>query len=287
MTATQLYRQVLADLSAIKAYVFLAAGLFLLGALIGILLPEVSRAQIALFREFAEGFRGKSAPALVLAIFLNNVGASALALLAGGLFGLVPLIAALVNGMLLGGFLLYAPTMVWRIFPHGLLELPAVFIAWGIGMWVGLWVLQPGGRLRALKERLIKGMRIFIVLVLPMLAVAALIEGLAAADIPERSQKQTKQIREARWPNPKAASTAIPEARRSSVKERTYALMRAAPGHQVLDLSCGPGIDTFRWPAWSATDRFVGVDIDEDIRHPSQRAGQGRTGQPHRLPPPR
>ncbi len=180
MTATQLYQEVFADLRAIKPYVFLAAGLFLLGALIGMLLPEVSRAQIALFKEFAEGFQGKSAPALILAIFLNNIGASALALMAGGLFGLVPLIAALVNGMLLGGFLLYTPTLVWRIFPHGLLELPAVFIAWGVGMWVGLWVLQPG-RLRALKERLYKGVRIFIVLVLPMLVIAAVIEGLAAA----------------------------------------------------------------------------------------------------------
>jgi uncharacterized membrane protein SpoIIM required for sporulation len=180
MSARQLYREVFADLRTVKAYVFLAAALFLVGALIGMLLPEVSRAQIAVFKEFAEGFKDKSAPALVLAIFLNNLGASALALLAGGLLGLVPLIAALVNGMLLGGFLLFAPDLVWRILPHGLLELPAVFISWGVGMWVGLWVLQPG-RLRALKERLHKGMRIFIVLVLPMLVVAALIEGLAAA----------------------------------------------------------------------------------------------------------
>lgn len=180
MSTTRLYRQVFADLRAIKAYIFFAAGLFLFGALIGMLLPEVSRAQISLFKEFAEGFQGKSAPALILAIFLSNVGASALALLAGGLLGLVPLIAALVNGMLLGGFLLYAPTLVWRIVPHGLLELPAVFIAWGIGMWVGLWVLHSG-RLRVLKDRIVKGLRIFVALVVPLLAVAALIEGLAAA----------------------------------------------------------------------------------------------------------
>ncbi len=180
MNATRFYQQVFADLRVIRPYILLAAGLFLMGALIGMLLPEVSRAQIAVFKEFAEGFKGKSAPALILAIFLNNLGASALALLAGGLFGLVPLIAALVNGMLLGGFLLYAPALVLRVVPHGILELPAVFIAWGAGMWVGLWVLQqhPFG---VLKERIVKGMRIFVAVVVPMLVVAALIEGLAAA----------------------------------------------------------------------------------------------------------
>lgn len=179
MNTKRFYQQVFDDLRAIRTYIFLAAGLFLLGALIGMLLPEVSRAQIAMFKEFAEGFKDKSAPALILAIFLNNVGASALALLAGGLFGLVPLLAALVNGMLLGGFLLYAPALVLRVVPHGILELPAVFIAWGAGMWVGLWVLHRHP-LGALKDRIIKGMRIFVAVVVPMLVIAAVIEGLAA-----------------------------------------------------------------------------------------------------------
>lgn len=180
MDAMRFYRKVFTDLHAIRRYVYLAAGIFLLGALTGMLLPEVSRAQIAIFREFAEGFKGKSASALIVAIFLNNLGASALALLTGGLFGLVPLIAALVNGMLLGGFLLYMPALVLRVIPHGILELPAVFIAWGAGMWIGLWALQRHPLL-ALKERVIRSVRVFVAVVVPMLIVAALIEGLAAA----------------------------------------------------------------------------------------------------------
>jgi uncharacterized membrane protein SpoIIM required for sporulation len=58
-------------------------------------------------------------------------------------------------------------------------ELPAVFISWGLGIWMGTWWL--GRRDISAKEKLKKALRIFFVIVLPLLVVAAVIEGLSIA----------------------------------------------------------------------------------------------------------
>lgn len=50
------------------------------------------------------------------------------------------------------------------------------------------------------------------------------------------------------------------------IKERTYALMQIAPGHHVLDLGCGPGVDTIPLARLvGERGRVIGVDIDEDM----------------------
>ncbi len=76
-------------------------------------------------------------------IFLNNLQSSFFGLIFGVLFGIFPLIATVVNGYLLGfiasmsvegeGFLI-----LLRILPHGIFELPAIFISLALGLKLGI-----------------------------------------------------------------------------------------------------------------------------------------------------
>src|SRR4051812_48481350 len=59
-------------------------------------------------------------------------------------------------------------------------------------------------------------------------------------------------------------------------KQRTYLLMHIEPGHQVLDLGCGPGTDTIPLAEMvGPSGRVVGVDHDAAmIAEANQRAVQ-------------
>ncbi|MEW5756276.1 MAG: methyltransferase domain-containing protein [Pseudomonadota bacterium] len=59
------------------------------------------------------------------------------------------------------------------------------------------------------------------------------------------------------------------------IKQRSYELMTLAPGHHVLDVGCGPGIDTV--PLGQLVGPHgcvVGVDIDEDMLQQADAAAQ-------------
>ena len=50
------------------------------------------------------------------------------------------------------------------------------------------------------------------------------------------------------------------------LKEQTYALMRIQPGGCVLDVGCGPGVDTIPLARYvGATGRVIGVDVDAEM----------------------
>ncbi len=87
-----------------------------------------------------------------VSIFLNNLFATMMIILLGALFfGIYPFSAMLMNGMLLGTTLHVAShdsgQNPWAIFvqsilPHGIMELPALFMAAGLGIHLGMAVLR-------------------------------------------------------------------------------------------------------------------------------------------------
>ncbi len=99
-----------------------------------------------LLKTIAQKTADLSAPELMLFIFTNNSLTSFLGLLYGIFAGIFPIFAALFNGILVGYVISLTIGVVsiyelWRLFPHGIFELPAVFISLGVGLNLGISII--------------------------------------------------------------------------------------------------------------------------------------------------
>ena len=118
------------------------------------------------------------------AIMTNNIGVSLAACATGMLAGLGPVYMMLFNGLLIGvvGSACYEAGMslgLWSfVAPHGVLELPAIFIAGGAGLVLGKGILFPGTLPRRDSVAEAGGEAIRLLLgTLPLLVVAGVVEG--------------------------------------------------------------------------------------------------------------
>lgn len=187
-TINWLYKENYNFLKEIKWYFVFTLGLFCLMFIIGFLFPEVFEEQI---RKFIENLRniveGKGTIDLITYIFFNNLRASFFALILGITLGIFPLIVIITNGYLVG-FVSRIVSMeaglfvLWRLLPHGIFELPAVFLSTAIGLKVGHDLIRDLSNQRSvlenLKKNYIKGLIFFFSVILPLLIIAAIIEGL-------------------------------------------------------------------------------------------------------------
>lgn len=104
-----------------------------------------------------------------LAIFLKIV-------ILAPLIGIFPMFSAFINGGLLGWFAQKEGLIVFlAIVPHGIFELPAFLLSVAIGLRLGREVLKRKSE-RHLKKELGGGLKVFVILILPLLLIAALIE---------------------------------------------------------------------------------------------------------------
>jgi uncharacterized membrane protein SpoIIM required for sporulation len=109
-------------------------------------------------------------------IFLNNAFTCFLNVLLGSLLGIFPLFSAFINGGLIGWFAQEEGLIVFlAIVPHGLFEIPAFLLSAAIGLRLAREVFRRKGE-RHLKEELWNGLRVYLIVVLPLLLLAALIE---------------------------------------------------------------------------------------------------------------
>ena len=148
------------------------------------LVPELAGHFESSVVGFVKIFHGLSKLQLAAAIFLNNALKTLLAILLGSLFGVVPAVILLANGIALGVvFSLSVESRgLWlsllSILPHGLLELPAVFLGTSIGLMVGGHVIKrlSGQAEATLGSQLLQGFRFFCTVIIPLLLIAALVE---------------------------------------------------------------------------------------------------------------
>ncbi|MCR4327870.1 MAG: stage II sporulation protein M [Nanoarchaeota archaeon] len=168
-----------------RKFIYFATGIFLFFSLVGFFVPfpesfkmEILNYLIKLVNE-TEGY---SLMEMILFLFNNNSISSFFGLFLGFFFGIFPFFNALINGLLLGIVANFSVSEVgvfslWRLFPHGIFELPAIFLSLGLGLKLSTFILKEK-KGEALKEFLEKSLYVYFFVVLPLLVIAAIIEGI-------------------------------------------------------------------------------------------------------------
>jgi uncharacterized membrane protein SpoIIM required for sporulation len=199
------------------AYIALATGLFVAGGLVGwwFAWQDPAFLSLVLGQDFVEQVNTSQElwtvsilgiePVASSGIMINNIGV-ALRALVGGVTMVVPppmlpvpiltppgaftVFVLVVNGLMIGcvGVLVAQANLaydLWAfVFPHGALELPAIFMAGGAGLLLARGILLPGPyrRIDALKLYGLQAAQLLYGII-PMLVIAGLIEGFFSPQI--------------------------------------------------------------------------------------------------------
>lgn len=125
---------------------------------------------------------------MIVFIFLNNAIKSILVIYLGALFGILPFLFLVVNGMLIGYLLKtsaelhgggYVMEVILKgLLPHGILEIPAIIIACAYGMRFGVLVFKAGGSLifaRTSSAKLSGELESFVVRTVPVMVILTIL----------------------------------------------------------------------------------------------------------------
>jgi len=167
-----------------KNFIYAVIGIFFILAVIGFFLPVPEQLKLEIIKmlnELFEKIQGFTQWQITQFIFLNNLKSSFFGMVFGVFLGIFSVISILVNGYILGfvasisvqesGF-----SILWKLFPHGIFELPAVFISLGMGLKFGTFIFQKNKKKKFL-EFLWNSLRVFVFVITPLLIIAAMIEG--------------------------------------------------------------------------------------------------------------
>lgn len=170
----------------VKIYIFVITALFLISAGLGYYVAlknqdgaRVIVDQISQTFDFAKNWNSF---ALFLFIFLNNALKALIILLLGILFGLVPSIFIFVNGFAIGMIIsvslqkVGAAKVFLGLAPHGILEIPAILLAAGYGMWLGSVFYRSLKYGEPFKVPFLLALKKYLKVILPLLFLAAIIE---------------------------------------------------------------------------------------------------------------
>ena len=64
-----------------------------------------------------------------------------------------------------------------NLLPHGIFELPAIFLAFGLGLKFGTFWMKKK-KIKTLLDYFWNSLRVFLLIILPLLIIAAIIEGI-------------------------------------------------------------------------------------------------------------
>ncbi len=178
------YARCFAYIKESKIFLFIIIWIFLLSAIIGFLIPTpggIYNAIMKFIKELLVETHGMSQYELIQFIILNNIKSTFFGILSGLVLGIFPLLSTVVNGYVLGFVSLISVNSegaltLWRILPHGVFELPAVFISLGLGLKFGTFIFKKN-KLKYFVDYLIDSLRTFILVIIPLLIIAGIIEG--------------------------------------------------------------------------------------------------------------
>jgi len=204
-----------------RVFIYAAVFFFLFFVFVGAFVPapEIIEMRILeLIEELLQRTEGMSHWELVGFILLNNAQSAFFGVVFGIVLGIFSLLTAIVNGYLLGFVAIRAINadgilVLWRLVPHGIFELPALFVSVGLGLKLGfpfisryftyfyrkenyfaifslILLLFPSVlltflfnkklrdiQLKDFNNRFWNSLRVFVFIVIPLLILAAIIEG--------------------------------------------------------------------------------------------------------------
>lgn len=176
------YSESLSFIKSSKKYIFTVSLVFLLFAVVGyfVSLPtEIESLLVEKLKEMVLVFEGLNLSQTIWTIFSNNLYVSFLSIILGILFGIFPIIVSLSNGFIIGYVAHRAVSLdgiliLWKLLPHGIFEIPAVIISMGIGLKLGSTLIF---RTKDIKKEGISSLLVLLLIITPLLIIAAIIEG--------------------------------------------------------------------------------------------------------------
>ncbi len=168
-----------------RYFALMMLALFFASGLIGFAFSD----QFSFFDPILEDLAGKvldlSPGELIWFIFQNNTTTAFVGMVFGAALGLFPVINIMTNGALTGYVYAKVATLagygiIWRLLPHGIFELPAIFLSLGMGVHLGMFVFTKNPK-QEFVRRSMRSLKTFVIAVIPLLVVAAIIEGLLIA----------------------------------------------------------------------------------------------------------
>lgn len=131
----------------LRNYFLFSLVLFFAVFIFGIFFPNLFREQILeLIQNIIKQTEGLGSLELTGFIMFNNLKSAFFSMSLGIFMGIFPLLIIIINGYVLG-FVSHSVIdlnnglLLWRLLPHGIFEIPAIMIASGLGLYLGIsWI---------------------------------------------------------------------------------------------------------------------------------------------------
>lgn len=163
---------------------------FILGYAAAVTIPEIGQTIMSSFSSEVSPLKELSPLSLMLGIFANNALKCLLVVLLGLAFGIVPAFFMLANGLILGiviGVTMSRTGLLYVLagtLPHGIIELPMVFISAAIGLKLGVLALKAlFGKKEGLFDKVKEALLIYFVWIFPLLLLSAFVETFVTSTI--------------------------------------------------------------------------------------------------------
>ena len=164
-------------------YVYISLILFVISGAFGFLNADKLSYIDTILEEIISKTLNLNTLELMFFIMQNNMLSALLALAGGIFFGIIPIFNTISNGIVIGyviskSYEIAGASILLRLIPHGIFELPAIFISLGLGIRLGFSIFSTKNRGREFLRRFYNSANVFLVVVIPLLIIAAIIEGL-------------------------------------------------------------------------------------------------------------
>ena len=177
------YKKSLDYIRESRKFIWIITIIFFASAIIGFIFhpPEVTNLILKYIEEILAKTEGMSPLNLILFIFFNNIKVGFLGMMYGFALGIFPALSIFVNGYVVGYVSSSAVSSsglgsLLSLLPHGIFELPAIFISFGMGLKFGTFLFKEE-KMKSFQRFFMNSIRVFVFVVIPLLIIAAIIEG--------------------------------------------------------------------------------------------------------------